>query len=167
MVLRIPVWLMTLRYHTPLSPSEQTAFGIATPQTLALADRVRYAELDILRHVNNKSYMGWFETLRVAHFDNLCARHFNDGPEPRLVVRNANMHFIREMVMGEDYVATARVTAFRNTSYTLEQQLWAGDLRATLTAVMVLLDPTGSNRLPLPQSLRDQFTHSEGATSDA
>lgn len=158
---------MTLRYHTPLSPTEQTALGIAVPQTLALADRVRYAELDILQHVNNKSYMGWFETLRVAHFDRFCARHFDDGVRPRLVLRNANIHFIREMVMGEDYVATARVTAFRNTSYTLEQQLWAGDLRATLTAVMVLLDPAGTGRLPLPQSFRQQARQDEGATSDA
>ncbi|MDU9003854.1 acyl-CoA thioesterase [Sedimentitalea todarodis] len=158
---------MTLRYHTPLSPTEQTTLGIATPQTLALADRVRYAELDILQHVNNKSYMGWFETLRVAHFHRFCAHHFQDGGSPRMVLRNANMQFIREMVMGEDYVATARVAAFRNTSYTLEQQLWAGDLRATLTAVMVLLAPTGSGRLPLPQSLRQQFQLSEGATSDA
>lgn len=158
---------MTLRYHTPLSPPEQAAFGLAAPQTLALADRVRYAELDILQHVNNKSYMGWFETLRVAHFDTFCARHFETGPRPRLVLRNANMHFIREMVMAEDYVATARVTAFRNTSYTIEQQLWAGDLRATLTAVMVLLDPTGTGRLALPAVLKAQFLQHEGATSDA
>lgn len=158
---------MTLRYHAPLSPTEQTELGITTPQTLALADRVRYAELDILQHVNNKSYMGWFETLRVAHFETFCASHFGSGVRPRMVLRNANMQFIREMVMGEDYVATARVAAFRNTSYTLDQQLWAGDLRATLSAVMVLLDPTGPGRLPLPQSLRKQFQQGEGATSDA
>ncbi|MEY8831323.1 acyl-CoA thioesterase [Sedimentitalea sp. XS_ASV28] len=158
---------MTLRYHSPLSPPEQLAAGLATPQTLALADRVRYAELDILHHVNNKSYMGWFETLRVAHFDMFCARHFAPNGKPRLVLRNANMQFIREMVMGEDYVATARVSAFRTTSYTLEQQLWSGDLRATLTAVMVLLTPDGAGRMPLPASLRQQFEQQEGASPPA
>lgn len=153
---------MTLRYHTPLSAEEQTAFGLTVPQTLALADRVRYAELDILQHVNNKSYMGWFETLRVAHFDHVCLSHFPS--RPRTVLRNGNIHFIREMLMGEDYVATARVTAFRNTSYTMEQQLWSGDLRATLQAVMVMLTPDGSARMPLPQSLKDQFVEIEGAS---
>lgn len=158
---------MNLRYHTPLSPTEQTTFGLQTPQTLALADRVRFAELDILRHVNNKSYMGWFETLRVAHFDLFCAQHFNEENRPRLVLRSATIHFIREMVMGEDYVATARVSAFRNTSYTMEQELWSGDLRATLTAVMVLLEPQGSARSAIPDSLRQQFRDAEGAKADA
>jgi acyl-CoA thioester hydrolase len=157
---------MTLRYHTPLTPQEQTAFGLTEPQTLALADRVRYAELDILQHVNNKSYMGWFETLRVAHFDTFCAQHFQGPARPRTVLRNADMHFIKEMVMGEDYVATARVTAFRTTSYTLEQQLWSGDLRATLRAVMVLLAPDGSARLPLPTDLRTQLASREGAIAE-
>ena len=156
---------MTLRYHTPLSPDEQTAFGLLAPQPLALADRVRYAELDVLNHVNNKSYMGWFESLRVAHFDLFCLPLYGDLPRPRTVLRNANMHFIKEMVMGEDYVATARVTEFRNTSYTYEQHLWSGDLRATLTAVMVMLHPDGSGRYPLPDSVRQQFIDNDGAVA--
>lgn len=154
---------MTLRYHVPLEPDEQIAHGVAVPQSLAMADKVRYAELDILQHVNNKSYMGWFETLRVAHFERFCAPHYNDGESPRIVLRNADMHFVREMVMGEDYIATARVSAFRNTSYTIEQQLWSGDLRATLTGVMVTLLPDNTGRCPLPLSLKEQFARDEGA----
>ncbi len=157
---------MDLRYHTPLSPDEQTAFGLTAPQPLALADRVRYAELDILNHVNNKSYMGWFETLRVAHFDLVCAPFYGDRPRPRIVLRSAEMRFIKEMVMGEDYVATARVSRFRTTSYTIEQQLWSGDLRATLTGVLVMLDPDGSGRYPLPDALRAHLIANDGAQPD-
>lgn len=157
---------MTLRYHSPLSPEEQIGFGLTTPQPAALADRVRYAELDVLNHVNNKSYMGWFETLRVAYFDMFCARYYAGQPRPRTVLRNADMQFIKEMVMGEDYVATARVTAYRNTSYTVHQELWAGDLRATLTGVMVMLYPDGSGRWPLPDGLRRHFTEHDGAVAE-
>lgn len=158
---------MTLRYHTPLRPEEQLAFGIETPQPVALADRVRYAELDILNHVNNKAYMGWFETLRVAYFDLICKPFYASGERPRTVLRSADMRFVREMLMGEDYVATARVTAVRNTSYTMEQQLWAGDLRATMTAVMVMLHPDGSGRWPLPRDLRRRFVDQDGAVDES
>ncbi len=154
---------MTLRYHTPLTPDEQTAFGLVAPQPLALADRVRFAELDVLNHVNNKSYMGWFETLRVAHFEQVCAQFYRNLPQPRTVLRNADMRFLKEMVMGEDYIATAHITSYRNTSYTIEQQLWSRDLRATLTGVMVMLYPDGSGRYPLPAALRAHLTKTEGA----
>lgn len=157
---------MTLRYHTPLNDQDQRAFGLSTPQPLALADRVRYAELDVLNHVNNKAYMGWFETLRVAHFETFCAAHYADIPMPRTVLRSADIRFVREMLMGEDYVASARVTAFRNTSYTIRQELWSGDLRATLTGVMVMLHPDGTGRYPLPDSLREHLIQSNGAVAD-
>lgn len=156
---------MTLRYHTPLTPDEQCAFGLQTAQPMALADRVRYAELDVLNHVNNKAYMGWFETLRVAHFDHYCRAHYAGQPLPRTVLRSADTRFIKEMQMGEDYVATARVSAFRNTSYTIHQEIWSHDLRATLTGVMVMLHPDGTGRYPLPDSLRRQFTETDGAVS--
>jgi len=157
---------MDIRFHTPLTAQEQLDFGLDSPQPLALADKVRFAELDPLNHVNNKAYMEWFETLRVTYFDQLCASYYDGMEPPRLVIRNATIHYIREMVMGETYVATARVTGFRNTSFSIEQQLWSGDLRATLTGVLVMLRPDGSERYPLPQALRDVFVSRDGATPE-
>lgn len=158
---------MTLRYHSPLSAEEQRAAGLPEPQTLAIADRVRYAELDILNHVNNKSYMTWFETLRVQYSQRHCAPFYPSGhPPPRSVLRNADIRFLREMVEDEDYIATARVSAFRTTSYTVEQQLWSGDLRATLSGVMVMLTPDGSARQPLPAPLLEQFLTRDRARDD-
>jgi acyl-CoA thioester hydrolase len=156
---------MTLRYHTPLSPDEQRANGLPDPQPLALADRVRFSELDPLQHVNNKAYVEWFETLRVSYFDLLCASHFDNGFPPRLVIRNANIHYVREMLADEDYIVTARVTEFRSSSFVMEQQLWSGDLRATLTAVMVLMRPDGSGKYPLPAGLCTVFETRDGAKS--
>tara|TARA_R110002074_G_scaffold105459_3_gene227785 strand:+ start:1979 stop:2128 length:150 start_codon:yes stop_codon:yes gene_type:complete len=44
---------MTLLYHTPLGADRQKALGITTPQPLAMANQVRFLELDALNHVNN------------------------------------------------------------------------------------------------------------------
>jgi len=48
---------MTLIYNTPLSAAQQVVQGIAPVQPLAIADRVRFSELDPLNHVNNTAYM--------------------------------------------------------------------------------------------------------------
>jgi acyl-CoA thioester hydrolase len=156
---------MELRFLTPLSPEEQLGQGLDRPKPLALADRVRFSELDILRHVNNKAYLGWFETARVSYFDGLCAQHFEGMEPPRSVLRNANVHYIREMVLDEPYITTARCLSFRNTSYVMEQQIWSDGLRATLEAVMVLRSPDGSAGYPLPNSLKQQFMALDGAVA--
>ena len=156
---------MTLRYLTPLTAEEQLNFGLSDAQPLALADRVRYGELDVLNHVNNKAYMGWFESLRATHFELFCMPHYDGQPKPRTVLRSAEIRFVKEMHLGEDYVATARIAAVRSSSYTIQQELWSGDLRATLTGVMVMMHPDGSGRWPLPETLRKYFIEKEGAAA--
>ena len=157
---------MELRYLTPLSDAEQRAFGLSDPQPMAIANRVRYSELDVLNHVNNKAYVDWFETLRTEHYFRLCAPFFIGRPEPRTVLRNANIHYIREMVAGQNYVATSRVTAFRTASYTVDQQVWSNGMCTRMTGVMVMLHPDGSGRYPLPEPLKQYFRDIEGAVGE-
>lgn len=154
---------MTLPFLTPLDPETQRSAGIDPPQTLAVADRVRYGELDPLNHVNNKAYFGWFETMRVEYWTHMCAPFC--PTYPRLVLRNADIRFLQEMLAGEDYIATASVSAYRRTSFTIHQQIWsAGSLRATLSGVMVTLSPDGKERAALPDALCEAFRSRDGAT---
>lgn len=157
---------MELRYLTPLTAAEQRAHGIEAPQPHAVADRVRFAELDTLAHVNNKAYLTWFESLRIDYMDRFCMPFFEGGPRPRTLVRNLELQFLREMLAGESYIATARVTAFRNSSFTMDQQLWSGDLRARMSVVMVLRSADGQRPVPLPDPLRAELTHRDGATDE-
>lgn len=156
---------MSIRYHTALTPQEQLAFGMSKPQPLAMADKVRFAELDVLRHVNNKAYMTWFETLRVNYGDLYTLALYPAGEQlPRVVIRSGEVRYLEEMVMGEDYVATAGVTAYRNTSYSMHQELWSGGrLRATFDCVIVTLLPDGSGRYRLPDAVRSRFSEVDGA----
>lgn len=157
---------MKQRYLTPLSAQEQLAFGLDTAQPLAIADRVRYSELDVLNHVNNKAYMEWFETLRTEHFFRLCAPFYQGVAQPRTVLRNADIHYMAEMVAGQSYVTTARITGFRTTSYTIDQMIWAdGVLRARMRGVMVMRHPDGSGGYPLPEALKRYFVDVEGAAA--
>lgn len=154
---------MTLRYLTPLSPEEQRDFGLPEPQPLAIADRVRFAELDNQDHVNNKAYMEWFETLRVAYtrtfVEPLCA----GSGRPRFMLHSATVRYLQEIREGESYVTTCRVAAFRSSSFTMEQMIWAGTLRATLHAVMALRHADGARKYPLPPALIRHFAEADGA----
>lgn len=155
---------MTLRYHTPLSPEEQHAAGLPAPQVLAMADKVRFGELDINNHVNNKAYFGWFETLRVDYLARFVVPHFE--VEPRTVLRSGEVRFVKEILAGESYIVTVQALAFRTSSLTVRQMIWSGDLRASFDAVMVMLAPDGSGRMPLPDTVRTLLTERDGAVAE-
>ncbi len=156
---------MSLVYLTPLSPAQQAVAGVDPVQPFAIADRVRYSELDVLKHVNNKVYMEWFERLRVRYGQEWGLSPVDrTGTMPRTVIRSGTIHFREEVKMDEDYIATCRCVAFRNTSYTLNQQIWSGGtLRATFDCVMVLLHPDGPEKFPIPPAIRSRFETVDGA----
>jgi acyl-CoA thioester hydrolase len=149
---------MELPFHTPLSAHQQSSVGIDPVQPLAMADQVRFSELDILKHVNNARYMEWFERLRIRHTQDWGLSQYDRADDPRIVIRSGAIHYREEMRMNDIYVTTCACTAFRRTSYSLHQQLWSGGtLRATFDCVMVLLTPDGGGRYPIPDALRVRF----------
>ncbi|WP_300019077.1 thioesterase family protein [uncultured Roseobacter sp.] len=156
---------MTLQYHTPLSLERQLALGIDPPAPLAMADRVRFSELDVLNHVNNAVYMHWFERLRIKYTQDWgLSRYMGSGDDPRIVIRSGQIHYRQEMRMDEDYVVTCGCIAFRTTSFSLAQTLWAGGtLRATFDCVLVLLNADGSGRYPIPEDVRQKMIDIDGA----
>ncbi|MEM6306265.1 MAG: thioesterase family protein [Pseudomonadota bacterium] len=155
---------MDLPYHTPLTPAQQRSAGISQPQPLAMADKVRFSELDVLKHVNNAVYMAWFERLRIRYTQDWQLSQYDSPSDPRIVIRSGTIHYREEMRMDEDYIVTCGCRTFRNTSFALAQELWsAGRLRATFDCVIVLLTPDGSARMALPPDLRARFERVDGA----
>jgi acyl-CoA thioester hydrolase len=155
---------MTLLYHTPLDADQQRAAGITLPQPMAMADQVRFSELDVLNHVNNAVYMEWFERLRIRYVQDCGLSGYDSAIDPRIVIRSGTIHYRREMRMDEDYVTTCGCTAYRNTSFTLAQQLWSGGtLRATFDCVVVLLTPDAAARFAIPTDVRTRFRTTDKA----
>ncbi|WP_299785468.1 acyl-CoA thioesterase [uncultured Marivita sp.] len=155
---------MTVPYLTPLSPDQQRTFGVTDPWPLAIADRVRFAELDPLNHVNNVAYLTWFESARVAYFKHVgISSYEDDAVEPRIVIRRGEIDWLQEMRADEDYVILSRAVDYRNTSFTMQQEIWAGGTkRAAFTCVIVLLQPDGSGRMPIPANILRHFHEVDG-----
>ena len=79
------------------------------------------------------------------------------------MIRRGEMDWLQEMRSNESYVVTARTIGYRNTSFTMAQEIWSGGTRrAAFECVIVLLKPDGSDRLPIPQAIRDRFHKVDG-----
>ncbi|WP_439521951.1 acyl-CoA thioesterase [Marivita sp.] len=153
-----------LPYLTPLSPDQQRSLGLTEAWPLAIADRVRFSELDPLNHVNNVAYLIWFEIGRVTYFKHIGLSSYDDGAEePRIVIRRGEMEWLQEMRADEEYVVRSRTVAYRSTSFTLKQEVWSGGTkRADFTCVIVLLYPDGSGRMPIPKRIIEHFHQVDG-----
>ena len=159
-----------LHYHTELNAAALRELGIPEPWGFGLADRVRFGELDALGHVNNTAYLVWFESFRLPY---LKVRRVTDyGPgSPRLVLKRATCDYRAEMFNGMDYVVTGRTCAMRRTSFTMTFAVWlpkVGGATCTATgeAIVVLLNPDGPGRLPIPDAGRRAFLELDGAVEE-
>ena len=94
---------MTVPFHTPLSPEQQRSAGINEPQPLAMADQVRFSDLDTNNHVNNCTYFEWFERLRIRYTQFLVEKGLIDEPGPRVVIRSGSIRYLHELLEREDY----------------------------------------------------------------
>ena len=146
---------MTIPYHRNLTDAEQRALDVQEPAPLAMAGKVHHDELDALMHVNNVVYFVWFERLRIRLMEHYGIGTIGNPDDPRIVIRSGEVHYVEEMLRGEDYVVTTRVSAFRRTSMTVDQAIWSeGRIRATFRCVMVLLTQDGAARMPIPDDVK-------------
>ena len=155
---------MPLPFLTPLTADQQRQAGIADPWPYARADRVRFGEIDALGHVNNAAYLKFFETLRVNYLTDYHVHDYaTDAPRPRIVVKSVSLDFHAELKIA-DYIACARTTEMRRTSFLQNYGLYSdGQLKTTGTAVVVFLGADGT-KMPLPDDLRQRLTDRDGTT---
>ncbi len=149
-------------FLTPLFADELRSAGIPEPWTFGMADRVRFAELDVLNHVNNVEYLRWYETLRVLYLEHYGA-YQEAGPDPKFVIKTLGLDCVAEIKRGASYINVARTVEMRNTSFAMEYATYVdGRMTTTGTAVVVVLNQDNSKR-PLTDALRATFTARDGA----
>lgn len=156
---------MTPPFLTALDRPALAAAGVPEPWAYGMADRVRFAELDALAHVNHTAYLRWFEALRVHYVRDYGISPY-DGSGPRLVLRHVEAGYRAPMFLGEDYIVTARTASFRRTSLRMEYAVFAPDLRAEGAAVVVLLERGADVKMPLTEAQRATLAARDGAVAE-
>lgn len=150
-------------FLTPLTVDQLRAADVPAPWTYGVADRVRFGELDALRHVNNAAYLGWLEAFRLHYFRDYQVADYTAPDAPRIVLKAISLEFHKEMLLGEEYIVCGRTTSLGRTSFVMEYAVFSGDLRTTGSAVIVQLDQDGHKR-PLCEAVRKTLINRDGAT---
>jgi acyl-CoA thioester hydrolase len=120
-------------------------------------DRVRFADLDAMRHVNNVAFLGFFEDARIQYITGLLG---NDPTTRRafgLIFAECKINYRAPAFYDEELRTCIRAGEIARSSARLEFAMYAvGDdrLLADGYGVVVGYDYAAGRSMPLPDSLR-------------
>ena len=159
---------MALPLLTPLPVETLRAEGVPAPFAFGQADRVRFRELDVLDHVNNAVYLGWFETVRIAYLRaGKMGDYATSESRPALILKAVGVEYHAPLHLEDVYVVAARTRAYRRTSFTMEYGVFSGGTRRTTgSAVICLMEPDFRTRRPLPDDWVARFRDRDGAVAE-
>ena len=117
-------------------------------------ERLRYADLDPLSHVNNNAIGVFLENGRVHLFRASGGDGGGDG-SVWWVVRRLEIDFAREIRFPGTVSTGTRVAKLGTTSCTMRQGVFVeGECRVTSTTIGVCFDPVGRKAVPIPTPIR-------------
>jgi acyl-CoA thioester hydrolase len=120
-------------------------------------DKVRFADLDAMRHVNNVAFLGFFEDARIQYITGLLG---NDPTTRRgfgLIFAECRINYRAPAFFDEEIRTCIRPGEIGRSSARLEFAMFAvGDdrLLAEGYGVVVGYDYAAGRSMPLPDSLR-------------
>lgn len=119
-------------------------------------ERVRFADLDVLGHVNNKSFLTYAESGRVVFLGGTGL--WQQGAVRQNVVARVEIDYRRELHFPADIRIGTRVLDIGRSSFRLGQGIFRGDdCIATIVAVMVRIDTQTRQAVVLNDGERAQL----------
>jgi acyl-CoA thioester hydrolase len=109
-------------------------------------EHVRFADLDMLGHVNNKAFFTFAESGRVAFLSQ--SKMWMPGAARQNVIRKAELEYLRELHYPAEVRVGLRVLKLGSTSFTLGIGMFSGE-HCVATAQTVLVRIDAQTRAPV------------------
>jgi acyl-CoA thioester hydrolase len=124
-------------------------------------ERVRFGDLDAMRHLNNVVFLRYFETARITYLRHLVPSHSPANPEGDafgLILAECHINY-RAPVMYDEQVAIAcSVSEVRRSSFRVPFEMRVGDrVVAEGHGVLVGFDYHQQKAARLPDELRGRL----------
>jgi acyl-CoA thioester hydrolase len=123
---------------------------------------VRFADCDMLQHVNNAVYLHYLEEARLAYYRQVL------GPQEQadidFILGEVTIRYLSPAFMGEHVGVTVRMSDMRRSSFTMVYEITGGDGRPVARAetIQVMYDYQQQASKPIPDELRARFGAFEG-----
>lgn len=124
---------------------------------------VQWSDLDTLGVVNNVIYYRYFERVRFAYYEKLGLIHSMLSQKIGPVLAHSSCRYIRSLTWPDTITVKARVREMKTHSFIMEFAIDSPNVgrAATGEAVVVLINYTTGEKVPLSEELKKKITDIE------
>lgn len=123
---------------------------------------VPFADVDMMRHVNNVAYIRWTETMRSEYFAQVMKVPING--DHGMIQATINFTYERQLLYRERIAVGCKIPRIGTKSFDFYYEIWsetAGHRAASGITTMVAFDFVNNQTIAVPQSWRDAIAEYE------
>ena len=121
-------------------------------------ERVRFGDLDAMRHLNNVVFLRYFETARIAYIRTLLPQHDPANPEGGtwgLIFAECHINYRSPVYFDEEVAVECSIGEVRRSAFQVNFAMRVGDrVAAEGYGWLVGFDYAAEKASPLPDSLK-------------
>ncbi len=118
------------------------------------AIQVRFADLDVMGHVNNSVYLSYFEMARVHYFGKLLGYNWDWTKDGVLLVKN-EVEYIKPILINDRPLVHVTTDNIGTKSFTLSYKVMVGNqLHTTGKSTLVCFDGTKNQTVEVPAQMK-------------
>jgi acyl-CoA thioester hydrolase len=129
------------------------------PRTFVHRERVRFGDLDAMRHLNNVVFLRYFETARIAFMRDLFPKHDPAHPETSrsgLIFAECHIRYRSPVHFDEEVGIECSVGEIRRSAFQMNFEMRVEErLAAEGYGWLVGFDYEAQSSAPLPEPLRE------------
>jgi len=131
----------------------------AVPAPFVHVERVRFGDLDAMRHLNNVVFLRYFETARIAFLRDLVPAHDPSNPEADtygVIFAECHISYRSPVHFDEEVRIECTIGEVRRSAFQIVFAMKVGDrLAAEGHGWLVGFDYTKQSSAPLPDAMRE------------
>ena len=127
--------------------------------------KVQWGDMDAAQHVNNLSYLKWFETARVDYFLRLGQEvTINDG-QPGFILAKQDIKYLFPITYPDQVIVAVKTQALQLDRFNMECKIFSQRhqrLVAIANGMIVTFDYQTGKKANIPEELRQKIIALEG-----
>lgn len=132
-------------------------------------DRVRFGDLDAMRHLNNVAFLQFFESARIAYISRVAPSHDPANPDDfGLIFAECHIAYRAPAFYDEEIRTAIRPAEVKRSSFRVEFRMTSerdGRLLADGWGALVGYDYAAGRATPLPDALEQALREASGAAA--
>jgi acyl-CoA thioester hydrolase len=128
------------------------------PEPFVHRERVRFGDLDAMRHLNNVVYLRYFESARIAYMSELSPEHSPSNPERGsygLIFAEGHINYRSPVQFDEEVEVRCTIAEVRRSAFRMNFEMHVGErLAAEGYGWLVGFDYAEQKAIRLPDALR-------------